>query len=67
MARWDQPYDHESLRDERQYGFYWYSGIWNLLRPMLVVLAALVLVFGIGSTVYAMIDSAYLTPVNPED
>ena len=67
MARWDQPYDHESLRDERQYGFYWYSGIWNLLRPMLVVLAALVLVFGIGSTVYAMIDSAYLSPVNPED
>ncbi len=67
MARWDQHYDHETLRDERQYGFYWYSGLWNLLRPFLVLLTALVLVFGIGTSVYAMIDDQYLSAVDPTD
>ena len=37
-------YDHETLRDEREYGFYWYSGIWNILRPVLIALAALLIV-----------------------
>ena len=43
----DQEYDHESLRDERQYGFYWYSGLWRILRPLLIVLASLLIVFGV--------------------
>ena len=34
MPRWDPDYDHEQLRDERQYGFYWYSGLWRVLRPL---------------------------------
>ena len=34
----NREYDHESLRDEREYGFYWYSGLWNILRPVLIVL-----------------------------
>ena len=42
-------YDHETLRDEREYGFYWYSGLWNLLRPVLVCLGALLIVFGVIS------------------
>lgn len=67
MSRWDKPYDHETLRDERQYGFYWYSGLWRLLRPVLVALTALVLVFGLGSTVYGVIDDRFLSPVIPGD
>ena len=67
MARWDKDYDHETLRDERQYGFYWYSGLWHLLRPILVALTALVLVFGIASTVYGVIDEKFISAVNPAD
>ncbi len=59
-------YDHESLRDEREYGFFWYSGLWNVVRPILVVLTALLLVFGVGSIVYGKIDAEYLAPVNTE-
>ena len=67
MPRWDPDFDHEQLRDERQYGFYWYSGLWRILRPALVALAALVLVFGLGSTVYGVIDEKYISAVNPQD
>jgi UPF0755 protein len=68
MARQDdRVYDHESLRDERKYGFYWYSGLWHVLRPILVILTALVLVFGLGSTLYGKMSDEYLSPVDPND
>ena len=60
-------YDHEKLRNEREYGFFWYSGLWNVLRPILVVLAALVLVFGVCSTIYSKVDEKYLSPVDVND
>lgn len=64
----DRPiYDHESLRDERQYGFYWYNGLWQALRPVLIGLGALLIVFGILSTVYAAVNDKYLSPVDPAD
>ncbi|MCE5342698.1 MAG: endolytic transglycosylase MltG, partial [Eubacteriales bacterium] len=67
MARREQHYDHESLRDERQYGFYWYSGLWHILRPVLVAVAALVLLFGVCSTLYRSIDEKYISAVDPSD
>ena len=60
-------YDHESLRDEREYGFYWYSGVWHILRPVLIGLAALVLVFGLLSTGYGVIHDRFLSAVDPQD
>ena len=42
-------YTYCSIRDERQYGLYWYSGLWRVLRPVLVALTVLVLVLGIGT------------------
>ena len=63
----EREYDHETLRDEREYGFYWYSGLWNVLRPLLVLLAALVLVFGLLSGVYGVVDDRFLSAVDPGD
>lgn len=60
-------YDHESLRDEREYGFYWYSGLWNLLRPVLIGLCSLLIVFGVASGVYGAIEDNFLSPVDPAD
>ncbi len=62
-----QEYDYESLRDEREYGMYWYSGLWNILRPILIGAGALLLVFGLVSAAYRAIDEAFISPVNPED
>lgn len=60
-------YDHESLRDERQYGFYWYSGLWRILRPALIFFAALMIVFGVVAAVWQKIDESFLSPVDPSD
>ncbi len=62
---WD--YDHESLRDERQYGFFWYSGIWRILRPVLIGAASLLIVFGLVSAAYHWVDDRFLSPVDPAD
>lgn len=63
----NREYDHETLRDEREYGFYWYSGLWNLLRPLLIGAAALLIVFGLASGVYAAVDEHFLSAVDPAD
>lgn len=67
MARRNREYDHETLRDERQYGFFWYSGLWHILRPVLIGVAALVLVFGVLSTGYGVISDKFLSAVDPAD
>ena len=48
----DRDYDHESLRDEREYGFYWYSGLWRIIRPLLVFLTSLLIVMGIVTSIW---------------
>ena len=63
----NKDYDYESLRDERQYGLYWYSGLWHLLRPVLVCLGALLIVFGVVSSIWNTIDESFLSPVDPAD
>lgn len=63
----DKQYDHETLRSEREYGFYWYSGLWRVLRPVAIVLAALLVVFGVVSTVYGIIDDKFLSAADAND
>ncbi len=60
-------YDYESLRDEREYGFFWYSGLWKALRPIAVVLASLLIVFGVLSTVYGIVEDKFLSAADPSD
>ena len=58
---------YRSVRDEREYGFYWYSGLWYILRPILVGLTVLVLVTGIGMTVWNKLYGGFVAPVDLED
>ena len=68
MSRKDHSeYDHESLREEREYGFYWYSGVWRVLRPILVGLGALLLVFGLLSGLWSKLNEAFISPIDPTD
>ena len=55
-------YTYRSLRDERQYGPYWYSGLWLILRPVLVGLAVAVAVLGIVTTLWGKVREEYLAP-----
>ena len=60
-------YTYRSMREERKYGLYWYSGLWYVLRPILVGLTVLVLVIGIGMTVWGKLYGSFLAPVDQED
>ena len=63
----DENYTYRSMRDEREYGLYWYSGLWHILRPILVGLTVLVLVIGIGTTVWNKLYGSFLAPVDQGD
>ena len=60
-------YGSRGGRDGQKYGLYWYSGVWYVLRPILVGLTVLVLVIGIGMTVWSKLYGSFLAPVDPED
>ena len=63
----EKDYTYRSIRDERQYGFYWYSALWKVLRPILVLATVLVLVAGICMTVWNRLYGEFAAPVDTED
>ena len=65
--RKDENYTYRSMRDEREYGLYWYSGLWHILRPILVGLTVLVLIIGIGMTVWNKLYGSFLAPADQAD
>lgn len=67
MKKYRKEYTHQSLRDERQYGFFWYSGLWMVLRPILVTLGALVVVLGIIMSAWNYVDGHFLAPIDSQD
>ena len=60
-------YTYRSMRDEREYGLYWYSWLWHVLRPVLVGLTVAVLVAGICVTVWNKLYGGFVAPVDAED
>ena len=63
----EKDYTYRSMRDERRYGLFWYSGLWHVLRPILVALTVLILVIGIGATVWNKLYSDFAAPVDEND
>ena len=64
MKRPKRSYTYRSMRDERQYGMYWYSGLWNILRPILIAAASLVVVIGLLASGWNWVYGEYLAPVD---
>lgn len=60
-------YTEETLKEEREYGFYWYSGLWAALRPILVLVCAGILVIGILSTGLGKVKEKFIDPVDTAD
>ncbi len=60
-------YTYRSIRDERRYGLYWYSGLWRILRPVLVALTVLVVVLGISTRVWNRLYGEFIAPVDAAD
>ena len=45
-------YTEKTLREDREYGFFWYDWLWRFLRPVMIFLCAFVLVAGILVTLW---------------
>lgn len=62
-----EQYNIETLHEDREYGLYWYSGLWRILRPVLIFLCSVLIVIGIVSFCYDRIYENYLGPVDRQD
>lgn len=60
-------YDAKSLHEERKYGFFWYDWLWRLLRPALVIVAALILIAGIALTGFNKLGEMFFFPIDEGD
>ena len=67
MRRNKRDYTYRSMRDEREYGPYWYSGLWRLLRPLLVGLTTLLVVAGLLTSGWNAVYNRFLAPTDLQD
>ena len=67
LKRKDEDVTYRSIHREREYGGYWYSGLWKILRPLLVGLTVAVVVIGLVMSVWNRLYDGYAGPVDPKD
>lgn len=62
-----EQYNIKTLHEDREYGLYWYAGLWKILRPILIFLCSVLIVIGMVTIGYNKIYDSYLGPVNSQD
>jgi len=62
-----QDYTHDTLVEEREYGLFWYSWLWNLVRPVLIFACSLLLLIGLVSMAWGKVSAVFIDPVDPND
>jgi len=60
-------YNSQTLHKEREYGFFWYAGLWKLIRPLLIFSISLVVCAGLVVSAGNMLYEEFLMPVAPDD
>lgn len=63
----EKDYTYRTMREEREYGFYWYSALWKVLRPVLVGLTVFVAVCGLLYSGWNLMYDNWFGPVDPEN
>ena len=59
-----ESYNIKTLHEDREYGLYWYSWLWKLLRPVMIFLCSALIVVGIVSYGYNKVYDSLLGPVD---
>lgn len=59
-----EKYNYLKLKKEREYGFYWYSAIWRILRPLLILATSAVIALGVFYNVFNYINKKFFAPVD---
>lgn len=60
----ERRYTEKTLYEDREYGLYWYSWLWKILRPVMVLVCALVIVGGLVSTGWNKVYDEFLSPMD---
>lgn len=60
-------YNSHTLHKEREYGFFWYAGLWKIIRPLLIFSISLVVCAGLVVSGGNMLYEEFLMPVDPTD
>ena len=58
---------YRSVYREREYGGYWYSALWKILRPVLVGLTVAIVVAGLCTSLWNRLYTESAGPVDPGD
>ncbi len=67
MKNRDEKVTYRSIYREREYGGYWYSGLWKILRPLLIGATVAVVVVGLCMSLWNRLYSNYAGPVDEGD
>ena len=65
--REEKEYTGESLRQEREYGLFWYSWLWHFIRPFMIALCVALVVTGVVMAAWNSIDRHFFAPVDEND
>ena len=60
-------YNIKTLHEDREYGLYWYAGLWKLLRPLLIFSCSVLIVIGIVNFGYNKIYENFLGPADSQN
>lgn len=63
----DQDVTYRSIYREREYGGFWYSALWKVLRPVLVGMTVAVIVAGLGMSLWNRLYEEYIGPMDAAD
>ena len=62
-----EQYNIKTLHEDREYGLYWYAGLWKILRPLLIFACSVLIVIGIVNFSYNKIYENYLGPADSQN
>ena len=60
-------YNSRTLMHDRQYGFFWYAWLWQVLRPVLIFFISLVVVLGLIIGGFNYLSNTFFAAPDPSD
>jgi len=60
-------YSNKAIIREREYGFFWYSWIWRIARPALILSIALLISLGVVARGWTYVYDGVIKPMAPND
>ena len=60
-------YNQRTLHKEREYGFYWYSWLWKIIRPVLIFAISAIITVGLFVNGWFVVYDNFLKPMDPDD